>query len=91
MPKLVRQAFGKAILELQRGRFLTMPLSRSMPSVGKGVHELRVRERVGAYRAMYLVKSQKAVYVFHIFQKTSRRAPKVELELARKRMKEFVP
>ncbi len=32
-----------------------MPLSRPMPSVGKGVHELRFRERSGIYRVVYVL------------------------------------
>ena len=34
---------------------LSMPLSRPMPSIGPGTHELRLRERSGAYRVVYVL------------------------------------
>lgn len=46
-----------------------MPLSKSMPSVGAGVAEIRVKDVSGAYRAFYVVRSQLGVIVFHAFTK----------------------
>jgi hypothetical protein len=46
-PKPARFAIGKAILDLQRGAQLEMPLPRPMPNVAIGVHELRVRDTAG--------------------------------------------
>ena len=37
---------------------LSMPLSRPMPSVGKGVHELRLKDASGVYRLIYVFVSQ---------------------------------
>ena len=46
-PADVRKTTGKAILELQKGFSLSMPLSRPMPSVALGVEELRVKDSTG--------------------------------------------
>ena len=48
-PETVRKELGKAILDLQKGHSLGMPLSKPMPSVALGVEELRIRERAGVY------------------------------------------
>jgi hypothetical protein len=40
-PEDVRRELGKAIFDLQKGRRLSMPLSRPMPSVAEGVEELQ--------------------------------------------------
>jgi phage-related protein len=51
-PQAVRREFGKLLYDLQMGIRLGMPTSRPMQSVGKGVHELRLRDRSGIYRAL---------------------------------------
>ena len=71
-PEEVRREFGKAILDLQKGHKISMPLSRSMPSVAHGVDELRVKERSGAYRVFYFTKLANAVVIFHAFEKRTR-------------------
>jgi len=91
LPGPIRQAMGKAILELQCGVVLKMPLSRPMPSVGQGVHELRIKDESGAYRSFYFVKHRQAVYVLHVFEKRSRATPRREIELGKKRLKELLP
>ena len=67
-----------------------MPLSRPMPAVATGVHELRVRDAAGIYRAFYLVKSARGILVFHAFQKKTQATPKREIELAAVRLKELL-
>lgn len=89
-PEDIRRELGKAVFELQQGMKLQMPLSRPMPSIGSGVHEIRVKDRSGIYRVFYAVKSTKGVLVFHAFKKMTQRTPKRELELGRKRLKEML-
>ncbi len=40
-----------------------------MPSIGKGVEELRVWDDSGTYRVIYTARLADAVYVLHAFQK----------------------
>lgn len=56
-----------------------------MPTIGRGVQEIRVRDESGAYRVIYTAKLANAVYVFHAFQKKSERTAALDLELARQR------
>jgi phage-related protein len=44
-PIEIRKELGKLILDLQFGAQLSLPVSRPIPSVGKGVSELRVKDR----------------------------------------------
>lgn len=44
-PEEIREDLSDALARLERGHLLSMPLSRPMPSIGAGVHELRFRDR----------------------------------------------
>jgi len=72
------------------GEVLGMPQSRAMPSVTAGVSELRARGPDGIYRAFYYIASAQGVLVFHAFMKKTPRAPPVEVDLARARLKEML-
>jgi phage-related protein len=61
-----------------------------MPAVAAGVSELRVKVEDGAFRAFYYMASSQGVLVFHAFVKKTQRTPPLELELARKRLKELL-
>lgn len=89
-PKPARREIGEAVLALQKGLRLTMPLSRSMPSVAAGVQEIRIRDVAGVYRAFYLVKSQRGVLVFHAFEKRTQKTPTREIDRGRKRLREML-
>jgi phage-related protein len=61
---------------------------RPMPSIGAGVREIRVRERAGAFRVIYLATFADVLYVLHAFQKKSRQTAKRDVELAAMRLRE---
>ncbi len=42
---------------------------KPMPSIGKGVEEIRMRDETGAFRVVYTARLAEAVYVLHAFQK----------------------
>ena len=56
-----------------------------MKSVGPGVCEIRVRDRAGAFRVLYVATRADAVYVLHAFQKKTSRTRKEDLDLAARR------
>lgn len=89
-PKAVRKELGKAILDLQKGHTLGMPLSRPMPTVAPGVEELRMRDRTGSYRTFHFTKSLRGVLLFHAFVKKTQKTPLHDIELGRKRLKEML-
>jgi len=67
-----------------------MPLSRSMTSVSKGAHEIRLKDDKGIYRVLYLTKIKGKVIIFHAFVKKSSKTPKKEIDLGKKRLKEMI-
>jgi phage-related protein len=89
-PEEVRKELGKAILDLQKGHVLGMPLSRPMSSVALGVEELRIRDRAGIYRAFYYKKSARGVLILHAFAKKTQKTPQQDLTLGRKRLQEML-
>jgi len=60
-----------------------------LPSVGPGIHELRIRTRL-EHRVFYVAKFSEGIYVLHAFQKTTQKIPRKDLDLARERYKEVV-
>lgn len=89
-PPEVRKEMGKAILELQKGHRLFMPLSRPIPSVAFGAEELRVKDETGIYRTFYYTKSWHGILVFHAFMKKTQKTSQREIILGRKRLKEML-
>ena len=89
-PKEARFRLGRGLFRLQMGEKISMPNSRPMPSVAAGVSELRVRGEDGIFRVFYFAASPEGVLVFHAFVKKTQRTPPLEIELARKRLKEIL-
>ena len=89
-PKEARIRLGRGLFRLQLGEHLGMPNSRPMPGVAARVSELRVREDDGSYRVFYYLARSRGVLVFHAFAKKTQRTPPLEIELARKRLKELL-
>ena len=67
-----------------------MPDVRPMPSVGKGVAEIRVSDASGTFRAFFVVWTNTGVLVFHGFKKKTRATPQSEIETGKKRLKAFL-
>jgi phage-related protein len=82
-PEDARQDAGFQLDQVQRGR---QPSDfKPMPSVGKGVEELRIWDEAGTYRVIYLARLQDAVYVLHAFQKKTRATSRSDIETAKSR------
>ena len=88
LPEGIRGDLADALARLDEGHKLSLPLSRPMPSIGKGVHELRLRDRAGIYRVIYFLKEAGAIYLLHAFKKKSQKTPKENIEIAKRRLKE---
>ena len=75
---------------LAEGESLGMPISRPMPSVFHGAHELRIKDSSGQYRVFYFTKHKESVLVFHMFKKKTEATPDHEISLGQKRLKEMI-
>ena len=84
-PKAVRIDLGSDLRRLQIGE---MPLdSKSMKTVGRGVRELRARDRNNQYRTMYVVKKSEEIVILHSFVKKSKTTQKADIKVATERLK----
>lgn len=88
-PEEIRGDLADALARLDAGLTLSMPLSRPMPSIGRGAHELRLRGRSGSYRVAYAFIRIGSVHVLHAFKKNTGQTPSRNLETARRRLKEI--
>jgi phage-related protein len=87
-PQAVRQDTGYQLHRVQAG---DQPADfKPMPTIGKGVEELRVRDATGAWRVIYTARLSDAVYVLHAFQKKSQRTARANIEVAQKRFKQMM-
>ena len=59
---------------------------RPLPSVGKGLFELREQDKDGWYRVIYLSRTNDCIHVVHAFEKDSREIPENEKEVARQNL-----
>lgn len=86
-PEDAKQDAGYQLDKVQRGEQPTD--FKPMPTIGKGVEELRIREESGAYRVIYTARLPDAVYVLHAFQKKTQTTAKRDIELAKSRYAEL--
>ena len=89
-PEDIKKSLGYLIFKLQLGEKLSAPHSESMPSIEKGCHELRVKDRDGIYRAFYYLKIEGKVLIFHAFQKKTHKTSKKDIDLGKKNLKEML-
>lgn len=63
---------------------------KPMPTIGKGVEEIRVWDDSGTYRVIYTARLADVVYVLHAFQKKTQTTAKRDTELAKSRYAELL-
>jgi phage-related protein len=85
-----RSKIMELLAVVAKGGVLVMPVSKPMPSVEHGVHELRLKAEGRRYRVFYFVKYKDAILVFHSFQKKTQKTPDLEIETGRRRLGEML-
>lgn len=87
-PREARREVGRALFAAQQGR--SDPSAKPLHGFGgASVLEIVVSNRAGAWRAVYTVRFQDAIYVLHAFQKKSTKGvatPTREVEMIRRRL-----
>ena len=63
---------------------------KPMPSVGKGVEEIRVRDEMGIYRTIFTARLAESVYILHVFQKKTQATSKSDIDIAKERYNELM-
>lgn len=87
-PQDARREAGYQLDRVQRGR---QPDDfKPMPSIGKGVEEIRVTEESGAYRVIYLARRADTIYVLHAFQKKTQATSQQDIDTAKRRLAQLL-
>ncbi|MCB0308281.1 MAG: type II toxin-antitoxin system RelE/ParE family toxin [Bdellovibrionales bacterium] len=84
----IRSYFVDAIVRLEAGHTLSMPLSKPLFNIHKGLHELRLKDQHGQVRVFYFMKKGDAIYMVHAFKKKTQELSKRELDVVLKRIRE---
>jgi len=87
-PADARQDAGYQLDKVQRG--LQPDDFKPMPTIGKGVEEIRIRDDSGTYRVVYTARLADAVFVLHAFQKKTPRTSQRDIAIARTRFSEMM-
>lgn len=88
LPADAKQDIGYQLDSVQRGE---QPDDfKPMPTIGKGVEEIRVWDESGTYRVIYTARLADAVYVLHLFQKKSQTTSQRDIDLAKQRYVELI-
>jgi phage-related protein len=87
-PEGARREAGYQLDQVQHGR--EPDDWKPMNAVGRGVREIRIREAAGAFRVLYVVKFDDAIYVLHCFQKKNTENEQRRFELGRAALPRFV-
>lgn len=86
-PSDARQDAGRQLDRVQKGK---QPNDfKPMPSIGKGVEEIRIWDDAGTFRVIYTARLADAVYVLHAFQKKTQATSKRDLETAKTRFSQL--
>jgi len=87
-PDAPRREAGFQLDRAQRG--LMPDDCKPLAMVGRSVYEIRIQDRGGAFRVIYIAKLADAVHVLHAFQKKTQQTSKADIDLARKRLNDLL-
>ena len=82
-PEDVRHDAGYQLDKLQRG--LQPDDFKPIPTIGKGVEEIRLWDDSGTFRVIYTARLKEMVVVLHAFQKKTQATSRRDMELAKHR------
>ena len=87
-PISAREIIATALTHVAEGQ---MPdIAKPMKGLGTGIFEIALRYRTDAYRAVYAVQVDDAIWIVHAFKKKAKtgiKTPKSDLDLIRTRLK----
>ena len=87
-PEDARHDAGYQLDKVQRGN--PPDDFKPMPSIGRGVEEIRVWDDSGTYRVIYTARLSDAVFVLHAFQKKTQSTSKRDIDIAKERFAQLM-
>ncbi len=89
-PKELMEDIYSLFEELANGKNLGMPISRPLPSISKGLHELRLSGKAGEFRIFYFIKIGNAIYIIHACSKKKQAIDKKTIDLLKTRIRSVI-
>ena len=86
-PEEARRKAGFQLRAVQRN--LKPTDFKPMPSVGKGVEEIRIHTE-GSYWIFYVARFEEAVYVLHAFQKKTQKTSIQDIQIGQQRYQQML-
>jgi phage-related protein len=83
-----RMEAGFLLRRLQRGEKLSLPHSRTMPSISPRCHELRINDLGATWRVIYRIDDD-AIVIAAVFGKKTPQTPQAVIDQCRRRLKEY--
>ncbi len=83
-----RSEAGYLLRQLQKGKSLSLPQSRPMPSIGTRCHELRINDESLTWRIIYRIYAD-AILILEVFEKKTNRTPKSIINVCKQRIKRY--
>ncbi len=83
-----RHEAGYLLRQLQRGMRLAMPRSRSMPTIGRRCHELRINDEDCTWRIVYRIDDD-AIVILEVFDKKTKQTPKHIIDTCKDRTRRY--
>ena len=85
-----KREIGTLLMLIQSGEFLSEPQSRAIKIIHRNAHELRIKDKFGIYRVIYILNIGEIIFIPHAFGKKTKKTPPREIALAIKRLQEFL-
>lgn len=82
---IARIEAGYLLRRLQSGALIEMPHSRPMPTLGRGVHELRIVDQNVTWRIVYRI-DEDAILIAEVFAKKTPATPKQVIDNVKRRL-----
>ena len=79
---------GYLLRQLQQGMRLSMPQSRSMPSIGRRCHELRINDENCTWRIIYRIDAD-SIVILEVFDKKTQATPQNIISICKDRIRRY--
>ncbi|VFN03130.1 MAG: Phage-related protein [Candidatus Kentron sp. G] len=87
-PVRVKQEAGYQLHRIQNG--LEPEDWKPVSTIGVGVKEIRIKEKEGIFRILYVARLKNGIYVLHAFQKKTQKVRKQDMDITRVRYSAIV-
>ncbi len=87
-PATARREAGYQLYQVQEG--YDPDDWKPMNTVGQGVREIRIRDKSGALRVMYIANLESTIFVLHCFAKKTQKTSPNDISLASQRYRDLI-